>query len=147
MLTDIYNRQILDLAGNMTRQGRLPAPGATAKAHSKLCGSTVIVDVVMDNGKVIDFAQEVRACALGQAAAAIMARHVIGSTSAELRLLRDEVRAMLKEKGPPPGGKWAEIAVLEPVRDYKARHASTLLPFDATVDCVNQIEAAERISD
>jgi NifU-like protein involved in Fe-S cluster formation len=142
MLNEIYNRQILDLAGNILRQGRLAAPDATAKAHSKLCGSTVIVDIVMDDGKVIDFAHEVKACALGQAAASIMARHVIGSTAAEIRLLRDQVRAMLKENGAPPEGKWAEIAVLEPVRDYKARHASTMLTFEATLDCVNQIEAA-----
>jgi NifU-like protein involved in Fe-S cluster formation len=144
MLTDIYNRQILDLAGNIPRQGRLPAPSATAKAHSKLCGSTVIVDLVMNNGKVVDFAHDVKACALGQAAASIMARHVIGSTALELRALRDQVRAMLKENGAPPEGKWAEIAVLEPVRDFKSRHASTLLTFEATLDCVNQIEAASR---
>lgn len=141
MLNEIYNRQILELAGNILRQGRLAAPDATAKAHSRLCGSTVIVDVVMENGKVIDFAHEVKACALGQAAASIMARHVIGATSAELRRLRDQVRAMLKENGPPPDGKWSEVAVLEPVRDYKARHASTLLTFEATLDCVDQIEA------
>ncbi len=140
MLTEIYNTQILDLAANIPRQGRLPAPGATAKAHSKLCGSTVIVDLVMDEGKIVDFAHEVKACALGQAAASIMARHVIGSTAAEIRSLRDQVRAMLKENGPPPNGKWGEIAALEPVRDYKARHASTMLTFEATLDCVNQIE-------
>jgi NifU-like protein involved in Fe-S cluster formation len=140
MLTEIYNSQILDLAANIPRQGRLPAPGATAKAHSKLCGSTVIVDLVMNEGKIVDFAHEVKACALGQAAASIMARHVIGSTAAEIRSLRDQVRAMLKENGPPPNGKWGEIAVLEPVRDYKARHASTMLTFEATLDCVNQIE-------
>ncbi|MEJ0094203.1 MAG: iron-sulfur cluster assembly scaffold protein [Methylocella sp.] len=144
MLTDVYNRQILDLAGNIPRQGRLSAPSATAKAHSKLCGSTVIVDLLMDNGKVVDFAHDVNACALGQAAASIMARHVIGSTAPELRALRDQVRAMLKENGAPPAGKWAEIAVLEPVRDFKSRHASTLLTFEATLDCVNQIEAATR---
>jgi NifU-like protein involved in Fe-S cluster formation len=141
MLTEIYNSQILDLAANIPRQGRLPAPGATAKAHSRLCGSTVIVDLVMDEGKVVDFAHDVKACALGQAAASIMARHVIGSTAAEIRALRDQVRAMLKENGPPPNGKWGEIAALEPVRDYKARHASTMLTFEATLDCVNQIEA------
>lgn len=143
MLTEIYNSQILDLAGNIPRQGRLAAPSASAKAHSKLCGSTVIVDIVMDDGKIIDFAHDVKACALGQAAASIMARHVIGSTAAEIRALRDQVRAMLKENGAPPDGKWAEIAVLEPVRDYKARHASTLLTFEATLDCVNQVEAAQ----
>jgi NifU-like protein involved in Fe-S cluster formation len=140
--SEVYNHRILDLAANIPRHGRLPAPGATAKAYSKLCGSTVVVDLVMKEGLVADFAHEVKACALGQAAASIMARNVIGSSGAELRALRDEVRAMLKENGPPPQGRWAEIAILEPVRDYKARHASTLLTFDATVDCVNQIEAA-----
>ena len=93
------------LAGNIPRQGRLAAPGATAKAHSKLCGSTVIVDLVMADGQVVDFAHDVKACALGQAAASIMARHVIGSTGPELRALRDQVRAMLKENGPPPQGQ------------------------------------------
>jgi NifU-like protein involved in Fe-S cluster formation len=142
MLPDLYNHRILDLAANIPRQGRLSAPEATAKAHSKLCGSTVIVDLVMANGQVVDFAHDVKACALGQAAASIMARNVIGSSAPELRGLRDQVRAMLKENGPPPGGKWADIAVLEPVRDYKARHGSMLLTFDATVACVEQIEAA-----
>ncbi|VTZ24188.1 Nitrogen-fixing NifU domain protein [Methylocella tundrae] len=143
MLTEIYNSRILELAGNIPRQGRLAAPSASAKAHSKLCGSTIIVDVVMDGGKIVDFAHDVKACALGQAAASIMARHVIGSTAAEIRALRDQVRAMLKENGAPPNGKWSEIAALEPVRDYKARHASTLLTFEATLDCVNQVEAAQ----
>jgi NifU-like protein involved in Fe-S cluster formation len=142
MFSDIYNHRILDLAANIPRQGRLEAPGATAKAHSKLCGSTIIVDLVMANGQVVDFAHDVKACALGQAAASIMAQHVIGASGPELRALRDQVRAMLKENGPPPKGKWADIAILEPVRDFRARHASTLLTFDATVDCVDQIEAA-----
>ena len=105
---DIYNHRILDLAGNIPRQGRLAAPDATATAHSKLCGSTVVVDLVMTDGQVVDFAQDVKACALGQAAASIMARHVIGATGPELRALRDQVRAMLKENGPPPQGKWAD---------------------------------------
>ena len=138
----VYSHQILDLAANIPRLGRLSSPSATAKEHSKLCGSTVIVDLVMADGRVVDFAQDVKACALGQAAASIMARNVIGSTGPELRALREQVRAMLKENGPPPQGKWAEIAVLEPVRGYKARHASTLLTFDAAVDCVNQLERA-----
>jgi NifU-like protein involved in Fe-S cluster formation len=138
---DIYNQRILELAANIPRQGRLAAPGATATAHSKLCGSTVVVDLVMENGQVVDFAHDVKACALGQAAASIMARHVVGSTGPELRALRDQMRAMLKENGPPPKGKWEDAGILEPVRDFKARHASTLLTFDATVDCVNQIEA------
>lgn len=138
----IYSNRILELAADIPRQGRLKAPGATAKAHSKLCGSTVIVDLVMQDGRVVDFAHEVRACALGQAAASIMARNVIGSSGPELRALREAVRKMLKENGPPPQGRWAEIAALQPVREFRARHASTLLTFDATVDCVNQLEAA-----
>ena len=141
MLNEVYNARILDLAGNIPRLGRLPAPDASATAHSKLCGSTVTVDLKMANGEVTDFAHEVKACALGQASSSIMASHVVGSKSAELRQLRETVRKMLKENGPPPDGKWADIAVLEPVRDYKARHASTLLTFDAVVSAIDQIEA------
>ena len=141
MLSDIYNQRILEFAGNIPRLGRLAAPQATARAHSKLCGSTVIVDLAMVNGRVSDYAQDVKACALGQAAAAIMARHVIGASTEELRALRDQVRAMLKENGPPPTGEWADVAILEPVRDYKARHASTLLAFEATAQAASEIEA------
>ena len=142
MLNDVYNSRILELAGNIPRLGRLPAPDATATALSKLCGSTVTVDVKMDGPVVTDFAHDVKACALGQASSSIMARHIIGSTPQELRDIRDTVRKMLKENGPPPTtGKWADIAVLEPVRDYKARHASTMLTFDAVVQAVNEIEA------
>ncbi len=140
MLNDVYSSKILELAANIPRQGRLAHPDATARAHSKLCGSTVIVDLIMRDGKVVDFAHDVKACALGQAAASIMARNVLGATTPELRELRVQVRAMLKENGPPPKGKWAEIAVLEPVRDYKARHASMLLTFEATADAAEQIE-------
>ena len=141
MLNDVYNAKILDLAGNIPRLGRLEKPDASATAHSKLCGSTVTVDVKMDGGQITDFAHDVKACALGQASSSIMARHVIGSSPDELRALRETVRKMLKESGAPPNGKWADIALLEPVRDYKARHASTLLTFDAVVDAISQIEA------
>jgi NifU-like protein involved in Fe-S cluster formation len=144
MLNDVYNEKILDLAGNIPRLGRLPAPDGTATAHSKLCGSTVTVDLKMDGGAVSDFAHDVKACALGQASSSIMARHVVGSKPEELRALRDAVRKMLKENGPPPAGKWADIAVLEPVRDYKARHASTMLTFDAVVSALDQIEAKRK---
>jgi NifU-like protein involved in Fe-S cluster formation len=98
----------------------------------------------MEGDEITDFAHEVKACALGQASSSIMARHVIGAKADELRNLRETVRKMLKENGAPPEGKWADIAVLEPVRDYKARHASTMLTFDAVVDAVNQIEAKRR---
>ena len=141
MLNDVYNKRIIELAGNIPRLGRLPSPDASATAHSKLCGSTVKVDLKMDGPVVSDFAHDVKACALGQASSSIMASHVIGSTASELRELRETVRKMLKENGKPPEGKWADIALLEPVRDYKARHASTLLTFDAVVDAIGQIEA------
>ena len=142
MLNDVYNRRILELAADIPHIGRLADADATATAHSKLCGSTVTVDVKMDGDVVTDFAHEVKACALGQASSSIMARNVVGAKADELKGLRETVRKMLKENGTPPqDGRWADIAVLEPVRDYKARHASTLLTFDAVVDAVNQIEA------
>jgi NifU-like protein involved in Fe-S cluster formation len=144
MLDEVYNRRILELAGDIPRIGRLPQPDATATAHSKLCGSTVTVDVAMKGGKVSDFAHEVRACALGQASSSVMARHVIGSTPTELREVRSEMRKMLKENGVPPVGKWADLAVLEPVRNYHARHASTMLTFDAVVDAIDQIEGKRK---
>ena len=141
MLNDIYNKRIIELAGNIPRLGRLPDPDATATAHSKLCGSTVKIDLKMEGDTVTDFAHDVKACALGQASSSIMASQIVGSTASELRELRETVRKMLKENGPPPQGKWEEIKFLEPVRDYKARHASTLLTFDAVVDAIGQIEA------
>jgi len=144
MINEVYNAKILDLAGNIPRLGRLDSPDASATAHSKLCGSTVTVDVKMDGPVVSDFAHDVKACALGQASSSIMARYIVGTKPAELRELRETVRKMLKENGPPPSGKWADIAVLEPVRDYKARHASTMLTFDAVVQAVNEIEAKEK---
>jgi NifU-like protein involved in Fe-S cluster formation len=141
MLNDVYNNRIIELAGNIPRLGRLTAPDASATAHSKLCGSTVKIDLKMDGSIITDFAHDVKACALGQASSSIMARHVVGSTASELRELRGIVHRMLKENGAPPEGKWADIALLEPVRDYKARHASTMLTFDAVVDAIGQIEA------
>ena len=142
MLSDIYNRRVLELAADIPRQGRLANPQASAKAHSRLCGSTVTVDLEVSDGKVSDFAHDVRACALGQASSSLMARHIIGATPEELRALRETMIAMLKAGGPPPAGKWSEFAALEPVRDYKPRHASTLLTFDAVVDALGQIERA-----
>ncbi len=142
MLSDIYNQRILELAGNIPRLGRLASPQASARQHSKLCGSTIIVDMSMADGRVVDYAQDVKACALGQAAASIVGRHVLGKTSSQLRDLRDQVKAMLKQNGPPPEGEWADVAVLEPVRDYKARHASTLLAFEAAAQAATEIDGA-----
>ena len=142
MIDDVYNARILALAADIPRIGRLAAPGATARAHSRLCGSTVTVDLTLDGDVVTDFAHEVRACALGQASSSLMARHIIGARAGELRALRETMWAMLRDNGPPPQGRWSELKVLEPVRDYRARHPSTMLTFDAVVDAIGQIEAA-----
>lgn len=141
MLDDIYNRRILELAADIPRLGRLSAPDGTARAHSRLCGSTVTVDLTAEGDTVTDFAHDVKACALGQASASIMARQVVGSTGEELREVRETMRRMLKENGSPPGGRWADLAVLEPVREFKARHASTLLTFDAVIEALDQASA------
>jgi NifU-like protein involved in Fe-S cluster formation len=141
MLNDIYNDLILQLAADIPRLGRLASPDASAKAHSRLCGSTVVVDIRLSGGRVTDFSHDVKACALGQASSSLMARHVVGATPQELIALRETMIAMLKAGGPPPSGKWADFAVLEPIRDYKPRHASTLLTFDAVVDALAQIAA------
>ena len=140
MIDDVYNDKILGFAGNIPRIGRLAEPDATATAHSKLCGSTVTIDLKMVHGVVTAFAHDVKACALGQASSSIMASHVVGATADELRTARETVRRMLKENGQPPEGRFEDMKYLEPVRDYKARHASTLLTFDAVVDAVGQIE-------
>lgn len=139
-MDDIYNTKILEFAGNIGRIGTLPDAQAVSEKHSKLCGSRVKVYLNVEGGVVIDFAHEVKACALGQASSGIMARHVVGATAAELRQARQEMLAMLKENGEGPSGRFEDMRFLKPVRDYKARHASTLLTFDAVVDCLDQIE-------
>ena len=138
---DIYSQKLLELAAAMPRTERLQAPQATARAHSKLCGSRVEIDLVMDSDVVTNYGQTVRACLLGQTAASIMGREIVGSSAGELREIGAAIRKMLKQGGPPPSGKWGDLALLEPVRDYKARHASTLLVFDAVEDAIAQIEA------
>ena len=141
MLDDIYNKQILTFAGTIPRLGRLDHPDASATAHSRLCGSTVTVDLKMDGDVVTDFAHDVKACALGQASSSIMAANIVGARAEELRAVRETMLKMLKENGPPPEGRFADLKFLEPVRDYKARHASTMLTFDAVVDALDQIAA------
>lgn len=140
-LDEIYNTRILELAGAISRTERLDHPDARATAHSKLCGSTVTVDLTVRDGRVSDYGQSVKACLLGQASASVMAREIIGSTPEELHAVGREMRAMLKEDGPPPTGRWADLGALEPVRNYKARHASTLLVFDAVESALDEIIA------
>jgi NifU-like protein involved in Fe-S cluster formation len=145
MIDEVYNKRILALAADIPRLHRLDAPDATAVAHSRLCGSKVTVDIKMDGDRVTDFGHEVKACALGQASSSLMARHVVGSSASELFALREAMHRMLKDNAPPPTGKWSELEVLLPVRDFKARHASTLLTFDAVKEAVEQALARQKI--
>jgi NifU-like protein involved in Fe-S cluster formation len=138
-LSDLYSQRIIELAAAIPPARHLDAPDATASAHSKLCGSTITVELAMNGDRVEDYAQTVKACLLGQASAAIMARNIVGACEAELREVAAEMRRMLKENGPPPGGRWVDLAALEPVRDVKGRHASTLLAFDAVVRALDQL--------
>jgi NifU-like protein involved in Fe-S cluster formation len=143
---DIYTQRILELAAAIPRTARLSVPQASATAHSKLCGSTVTVDLAMDGDVVTQYGQSVKACLLGQSAASVMGREIVGSSANELRSVGAAMRKMLKQGGPPPSGKWADLAVLEPVRDYRARHASTLLVFDAVEEAIGKIEAKRAAS-
>ena len=140
-LSDLYNARILELAAAIPPAKRLAAPDATAQAHSKLCGSTIVVDLKMDGNRVVEFGQTVKACLLGQASASVMGRNIVGADAAELRQVAGEMRRMLKENGPPPTGRWADLAVLEPVRAVKARHTSTLLVFEAVERALDAVQA------
>ncbi|MGO7584563.1 iron-sulfur cluster assembly scaffold protein [Rhizobium ruizarguesonis] len=140
-MDDIYNSKILEFAGNIPLTGALDDADASAQAYSKLCGSKVRIWLKMDGDTVTGFAHDVKACALGQASSSIMARHVVGATSEELREARQDMLAMLKADGAGPQGRFEDMRYLLPVRDYKARHASTMLTFDAVVDAIGQIEA------
>jgi len=134
MIDDLYSGEILKLAANMPRAGRLAAPDGSAEKVAKLCGSRVIVDVVMEEGRIVDFAQEVKACALGQAAAAVLGANVIGASAQEIEMARDAFRAMLKTGGSAPTGRFSDLSMLEPVKDYPPRHASSMLAFEATAE-------------
>ena len=138
-LDEIYNTRILELAGAISHNARLVNPDASAEAHSKLCGSEIHIDLKMQGGRVSDYGQTVKACLLGQAAASVVAREIVGSTPAELHRVAREMRAMLKDGAPAPSGRWADLSVLEPVRNYKARHASTMLVFDAVEKALEDI--------
>lgn len=142
MIDDLYTAKILSLAANMPRAGRLAAPDGSSEKTAKLCGSTIVVDVALKDGKVSDYAQDVKACALGQAAAAVMGANVIGASVQEIEMAREALRAMLKDGGQPPEGRFKDLAMLEPVKDYPARHASTMLAFEATAEAVRKALAA-----
>ncbi|MGI9523574.1 MAG: iron-sulfur cluster assembly scaffold protein [Hyphomicrobiaceae bacterium] len=141
-LNDIYSSRLLDLAADIPNSVPLSAPDAVASAHSKLCGSTVKVELCHDGDRVVSFGQTVKACLLGQAAAAIVGRELIGTTFDEFRKVASQMRDMLKANGPPPEGRWSDLGLLEPVRPYKARHASTLLVFDAVERAIDMVSNA-----
>ena len=151
MLHELYNQRILALAADIPRIGKLDQPQATATAVSKLCGSRVSVDVTMNEGKVTNFAQQLHACALGRASASIVAHNIIDADADEFHAVADAMRKMLREDAPAPAEvlpkewkeRWRDLEILEPVRAFKARHASTLLVFDAVEDCLYQIENAD----
>ena len=144
-LTALYSDKIIEIAGQVPSLDRLEHPDAAARKTSRICGSVVSVEVALQNSLVSAYFHEISACALGQTSAAIVAAHIVGSSCAELRLLHNQVAAMLKTGGVPPIGKWSDFKYLEPVRTYPARHASTLLVLDAVVDCLDQIERRDPV--
>ena len=141
-LSDLYSDRILEIAGNQPIPGRLADPDASARKVSRICGSTIEVDIKFRDGVIVDYGHEISACALGQTSAAIVATHIVGTPVAEFRRVRDEMIAMLKADGPPPAGeKWIDLKYLEPVRDYRPRHTSTLLVFDAVAEALDKAGA------
>ena len=141
-LSDLYSEKILEIAGNQPIPGRLSGAHASARRVSRVCGSAIEVDVKVEDGVITGYGHDVQACALGQTSAAIVATHLVGTPVAEFRRVRDEMTAMLKADGAPPAGeRWADLRYLEPVRDYRPRHTSTLLVFDAVCDALDQLEA------
>ncbi|MEO8112933.1 MAG: iron-sulfur cluster assembly scaffold protein [Phenylobacterium sp.] len=138
MIDDLYSTKLLRLAANLPRVGRLADPHASVEKIAKLCGSRVLVDVRVEGDRVVDFAQEVKACALGQAAASVLGQHVVGASLAELEVAREQFRAMLKTGAPAPNGRFSDLEMLAPVKDYPARHASTLLAFEAVTEAVRR---------
>ena len=132
----LYSARILALAADMPRTERLAAPTATAKRRAPLCGSTVTVDIALENGVIVDYGQDVKACALGQAAASVVGSAIVGLTPAQVELGRNQMLAMLKQDGPVPDAPFDGLKVLTPAKDYKNRHASIMLAFDATLDAL-----------
>lgn len=145
-LSDLYSDKILDLAGNARQPPRLAAPDTSARKTSRVCGSTIEVDLVVRDGVIVDYGHEISACALGQTSAAVVAREIVGTPVDEFRAVRGQMHAMLKANGAPPAGKWGDLKYLEPVRDYTARHMSTLLVFDAVEAALEKIESAESVT-
>ena len=144
-LSELYSQKILDLAANAPNPPRLGAPDASSRKVSRVCGSLIEVDIVVREGVIVQYGHHISACALGQTSAAVVAREIVGTPVGEFVALREQMQAMLQAEGMPPTGKWDDLKYLEPVKDYKARHGSTLLVFDAVADALQKIEAAESL--
>ncbi|MBE7732015.1 iron-sulfur cluster assembly scaffold protein [Devosia faecipullorum] len=144
-LSDLYSEKILDLAGNARQPGRLADADVSARKVSRVCGSVIEVDLQLRDGVIIGYGHEISACALGQTSAAIVAREILGTPASEFLAVREAMYAMLKQGGRPPGGKWDDLKYLEPVRDYPARHASTLLVFDAVAAALEKRESSQQV--
>lgn len=141
-LIKLYSGRILELAASIPDVGRLKNPDATVRRRSPLCGSTVTVDVRVEGGRIADYAQDVKACALGQAAASVVGRVAVGRTREEVEAARDELRAMLKSDGPDPEAPFEDLATLRPARDYKNRHASIMLTLEALAEAMAEAETS-----
>src|SRR4051812_32777808 len=144
-LSDLYSQKILEIAANQPTPGRLPHPDATVRRVSRVCGSSIEVDLAVADGVIVGYGHKIAACALGQTSAAIVATNINGTPVGEFRALRQQMTAMLKADGTPPTGRWADLAYLEPVRDYAPRHTSTLLVFDAVAEALDKIEAEQAV--
>jgi NifU-like protein involved in Fe-S cluster formation len=142
-LSDLYSQRILEIAANQPIPGRLASPDATARRVSRVCGSSIEVDISVTDGKIAGYGHSLSACALGQTSAAIVATHIVGTPIDEFRVIREQMTAMLKSDGAPPTGRWSDLAYLEPVRDYAPRHISTLLVFDAVADALDRLDAGK----
>lgn len=145
-LIELYSDKILDIAANALQPGRLPAPDASSRKASRICGSVIEVDIVVTEGVITGYGHEVSACALGQTSAAIVAREIVGTRADDFLALARQMREMLKADGTPPDGKWSDLAYLEPVREFPARHASTLLVFDAVVDAIEKTTTEKNLT-
>ncbi len=144
-ISDLYSEKILELAANALQPPRLAHPDASARKVSRVCGSLIEVDLVVRDGVITAYGHHLSACALGQTSAAVVAREIVGTLASDFLRLREQMHAMLKDSGPAPDGKWADLAYLEPVREYKARHMSTLLVFDAVVEALEKIESGQAV--
>lgn len=144
-LSDLYSERILDLAGNAVAPARLDHPDASARKVSRVCGSSIEVDILLQDGVISGYGHDISACALGQTSAAVVAREIVGTPVTEFLSIREVMHEMLKSGGLPPSGKWDDLKYLQPVKDYPNRHMSTLLVFDAVAAALEKAESKQSV--